>query len=32
MALCDELEGKLTRSDTKAEHLASAMVHHLTAA
>jgi type I restriction enzyme S subunit len=32
MALCDELEAKLTRSRTKAEKLASAVVHHLTAA
>ena len=32
MALCDELEVKLTRSRTKAEKLASAVVHHLTAA
>jgi type I restriction enzyme S subunit len=32
MALCDELEAKLTRARTKAEHLASAVVHHLTAA
>jgi type I restriction enzyme S subunit len=32
MALCDELEAKLTRSRTKAERLASAVVHHLTAA
>jgi type I restriction enzyme S subunit len=32
MALCDELEAKLTRSRTKAESLASAVVHHLTAA
>lgn len=32
MALCDELEVKLTRSRTKAESLASAVVHHLTAA
>src|SRR5690606_23769256 len=28
MALCDELEAKLTASRTKAEHLASAVVHH----
>jgi type I restriction enzyme S subunit len=32
MALCDELEAKLMRSRTKAEKLASAVVHHLTAA
>ena len=32
MALCDELEAKLTRSRTKAESLASAVVHHLIAA
>jgi type I restriction enzyme S subunit len=32
MALCDGLEAKLTRSRTKAEKLASAVVHHLTAA
>ncbi|CAN5219675.1 restriction endonuclease subunit S [soil metagenome] len=32
MALCDELEAKLTRSRTTAESLASAVVHHLTAA
>ena len=32
MALCHEMEAKLTRSRTKAERLASAMVHHLTAA
>jgi hypothetical protein len=32
MALCDELEEKLTRSRTKSERLASAVVHHLTAA
>jgi type I restriction enzyme S subunit len=32
MGLCDELEVKLTRSRTKAESLASAVVHHLIAA
>jgi type I restriction enzyme S subunit len=32
MALCGDLEAKLTRSRTKAEKLASAVVHHLTAA
>lgn len=32
MALCNHLEAKLTRSRSKAEKLASAVVHHLTAA
>lgn len=32
MALCDELEAKLTAARTKAEHLASAVVHHISAA
>jgi type I restriction enzyme S subunit len=32
MSLCDEMEAKLTRSRTKAEKLASAVVHQLTAA
>ncbi|MET0397155.1 MAG: restriction endonuclease subunit S [Longimicrobiaceae bacterium] len=32
MALCDQLEAQLSQSRTKAEQLASAVVHHLTAA
>ncbi|HET8656514.1 MAG TPA: restriction endonuclease subunit S [Longimicrobiaceae bacterium] len=32
MALCDELEAKLTRARTKSERLAAAVVHQLTAA
>lgn len=32
IALCDELEAKLTASRTKAEHLASVVVHHVSAA
>jgi len=32
MALCDELEAKLTASRTKARHLAASVVHHMSAA
>jgi type I restriction enzyme S subunit len=32
MALCDELEAKLTRSRAQADRLAAAVVHHFTAA
>ena len=32
MALCDDLEAKLTDARTRAERFASAVVHHLTAA
>ena len=32
MALCDELEAKLTRARTKSEGLAASVVHHLSAA
>ncbi len=32
MSRCDELEAKLTHARTKSEHLAAAVVHHLTAA
>ena len=29
MALCDELETRLTTSETQAEHLMESVVHHL---